>query len=103
MLIGMNQFVIHNGLFVLFGLVLMIWLVIHWGKTPEGKEKVDDLICHLPIIGDMMKKHVTFRFSQTLYDLQSSGVLIERSLQIVSEVITNTYYSNRIQNHAGIK
>lgn len=97
LLIGMNQFMMHNGVFLVIGLVCILWLLIHWGKTPEGKRKVDYLICHLPIIGDMVNKHVTFRFSQTLKDLQSSGVLIERSLQIVSEVITNSYYSERIR------
>lgn len=97
MLIVMNQFVMHYGLFLLIGFVFMILLVMHWVQTKEGRQKVDYLIGHLPLIGDMMNKHVTYRFSQTLHDLQSSGVLIERSLQIVSEVITNSYYSKRIQ------
>lgn len=96
-LIGMNQFFAQNGWFVLMGLMIILFLVIRWGKSEAGRNKVDYLVCQLPIIGDMLNKHVTFRFSLTLYDLQSSGVLIEKSLQIVSEVITNSYFSKKIQ------
>jgi type IV pilus assembly protein PilC len=97
MLMGTNQFLSKNGLYVLIAIGVLVFLAINWGKSKDGRKQIDYFLCRLPIFGDLVRKNVTFRFSQTLHDLHSSGVLIEKSLQIVSEVVNNAYYQKEIE------
>jgi len=51
---------------------------------------------HLPIIGKVLQKVVLSKFARVLSNLLSSGISIVESLRIVSDVVGNEVYRQRI-------
>lgn len=86
--------VIHSiskryGWFLLLILGAGAITVIYIFHTEKGRNYLDSIFLRLPIIAGIIKKQGLFRFSQSLHDLYASGVSIEKSLQIVAEIVPN--------------
>ncbi len=67
-----------------------------WGKTPNGRYKMDYIKLKLPIIGELTLKMSIARFTRTFGTLISSGVPMMRSLEIVGETLDNMVLSTAI-------
>lgn len=68
-----------------------------WGKTPNGRYKLDWIKLKAPIIGELALKMSVARFCRTFGTLLNSGVPMMRSLEIVSETLTNKVLSDAIE------
>lgn len=68
-----------------------------WGKTPNGRYKLDWIKLKAPIIGELALKMSVARFCRTFGTLLNSGVPMMRSLEIVSETLTNRVLSDAIE------
>jgi type IV pilus assembly protein PilC len=60
-----------------------------WGKTPNGRYKLDYLKLKMPIVGELALKMSIARFTRTFGTLINSGVPMLRSLEIVGETMDN--------------
>ncbi len=60
-----------------------------WGKTPNGRYKLDYMKLKMPIIGELTLKMSVARFTRTFGTLINSGVPMLRSLEIVGETLNN--------------
>lgn len=60
-----------------------------YGKTAEGRHRLDSILLTLPILGDLSLKSAAARFSQTLSTLLTSGVDLISSLSCVQNVTGN--------------
>lgn len=69
-----------------------------WGgtKTAIGGRAKDWLFIHLPIIGKIVKEVNAARTARTLASLLSSGVDMLTSLEIVHDVVQNSYFQGVI-------
>jgi len=59
-------------------------------KTPQGRYLVDSLILRIPLIGTLFVRAAMSRFASIFSILQSSGVPVMTSLQILSGTIGNS-------------
>jgi type IV pilus assembly protein PilC len=85
-------------LLVLFG----VWQGIKfWGKTPNGRYRLDAIKLRIPIIGDLSMKMSVARFSRTFGTLINSGVPVLRSLEIVGETMGNAVLTKAIDDARG--
>lgn len=67
-----------------------VWFGIkQWGKTPNGRYKLDYMKLKMPIIGELALKMSIARFTRTFGTLINSGVPMLRSLEIVGETMNN--------------
>lgn len=74
-----------------------IWFGIkQWGKTPNGRYKLDYMKLKMPIIGELTMKMSIARFTRTFGTLINSGVPMLRSLEIVGETMNNSVLSTAI-------
>lgn len=64
--------------------------------TRKGKIAVDRLLIRLPVVGKMINKTVTARFSRTLATMLRSGVPLMQSLETLEEVVDNTIAAREI-------
>ncbi len=96
MLIGLSEFVEQYGIILLIGIILFIVLVILYGRSKSGKPKFHTLYLRTPILGKIVKKINLARFARTSSSLIKSGVPIIKVLQIVSGVLGNIQYKNRM-------
>jgi type IV pilus assembly protein PilC len=65
-------------------------------KTPPGRRAWDLMKLKLPVLGPLQQKIIMVRFSQSLSTLLNGGVVLSRSLIIVSEVVDNVIYQELI-------
>ena len=83
------------GFFIAFNLYL---------KNEKGKLQWDSLILKLPLIGTLIQKIETARFSLTLSTLLKSGVPILNALLIVRSILGNSVMAKSLENlHQGLK
>lgn len=67
-----------------------------YGKTPNGRYKLDYLKLRAPVVGELVLKMSVARFSRTFGTLISSGVPMMRSLEIVGETLNNVVLTTAI-------
>lgn len=97
--IGISQFMLDFGVFILIALsggVVFLWQYI---KTTSGKEMISRIQISLPIMGNIYKKIYISRISDSLATLLSSGIPVVRSLDITADIVGNATYK-RILNES---
>jgi len=94
MLLGLSTFMQAYWWALLLGVLLVIFIISRYSKTPKGKERIDRIILKLPVVGPMMRKVYVSRFSSTLAILLDSGVDLLSSLTIVEDVVGNKVFSD---------
>ncbi len=67
-----------------------------WKTTPSGRRTWDKIVLKMPLFGVLTKKAILAQFCQSLSSLTSSGISIVKSLRIVSEIVDNAVYRDRI-------
>lgn len=99
-IIALSDFLIANILPVLAFLILLIFGVFAWLKTQKGKNTMDYVVLHLPMIKNMAKEVNAARTARTLSSLISSGVDIVSAIGIASNVLQNHYFKNLLDETA---
>ncbi|MFT3991442.1 MAG: type II secretion system F family protein [Luteolibacter sp.] len=107
---GMSEFMLARPLFIpnvaflFIGFGLIVYLFNLWGKTKDGRLKIDRLKLNLPIFGDIQRKSAVSRFSRTLGTLVTSGVPILQALNITRDTAGNVIISSAIDKvHEAVK
>ncbi|KPA08953.1 type II secretory pathway, component PulF [Candidatus Magnetomorum sp. HK-1] len=92
------QFLMQHGTSLLvFVLLLVLGLIIYF-KTQQGQYVRDSLLLKIPIIGDILKKANISRFANIFEILQSSGVHVIESMNILSGTIGNKAITKDFEN-----
>lgn len=99
----LTQFLINTSdIFVGYWWLMIVVLVgsivsvTIWKETEEGKYRFDGILLKLPIFGPVLRKVILSKFARVLSNLLGSGISIVESLRIVSEVVDNEVYRQRI-------
>ncbi len=101
---GLSEFVQHNGLQIFVGVVVVVVLYKMFGKTKFGAYQLDRLRISMPIIGTLVRRTAISQFSRTLGTLLASGVPILQALVIVRDTTANRVVCRAIQSvHDAVK
>jgi len=87
--IGLSNFVQNWVLLIIVGAVLLFVGVRFYYKTPGGRYFFDSLLLKIPLIGSLLRKIATARFTRTLGTLIASGVPILEGLSITARTSGN--------------
>lgn len=68
-----------------------------YAATAHGKERLDNLVLRLPVVGTLVKMIAVSRFTRTLGTLLESGVPALTALDIVQSVIGNTVLADAVR------
>ena len=91
-----TTFGIPNIMNVFVSIFAVIAGFFKWKSTFSGRRLWDKIILKMPLFGTLTKKAILAQFCQSLSALTSSGISIIKSLKIVSEIVDNTVYQERI-------
>ena len=101
---GLSDFVQHNGLQIFAGVVALVVIYKVFGKTKFGAYQLDKLRISIPIIGTLIRRTSISQFTRTLGTLLSSGVPILQALVIVRDTTGNRVVQKAIQTvHDAVK
>lgn len=95
-IIGLSDFVQNNLMLFVLIIVGAIALIYFGMKTRAGKRGMDWFVLHMPVMAPIVKEINSARTARTLSSLLSAGVPFVRSLQIVKEVVSNSYYQKTL-------
>lgn len=94
--ISLSAFLKKWGLFLIFGLLILIISVIRYYRTQEGKKFFDRIFLRFPIVSELLKMIYLSRFAENLSTLISGGLPIARALEISGDIVGNTVYKEII-------
>ncbi len=102
--IGISEFMQHNGFLIAAVIVSFVVFYKIIGKTEKGAYLFDALKLKMPVTGTLAQRSAVSKFTRTLGTLLSSGVPILQSLMITRDTTGNRILSDAIQNvHDAVK
>ena len=87
---------IPNILLVILAIITFILGFFKWKNTLSGRILWQKFVLKLPLFGNLTRKAILAQFCQGLSSLNSSGISIVKSLQIVADIVGNEVYRRRI-------
>lgn len=89
LLIGLSEFALHYGLFVVLGVVFAAISFWRWRVTESGRTVTDAWILKLPLLGPFAVARTVLSFSQTLSVLLENGITAAEALRMTEKQIDN--------------
>lgn len=94
--LNISDFMRHNGLWLLLGLILATIGLKAWGRNPRGRLFFDTFYLKTPIVGKTVNRVAVSRFTRILGTLISSGVPILHALEVLQGVVGNRVIGDAI-------
>ncbi|MCP4760672.1 MAG: type II secretion system F family protein, partial [archaeon] len=79
----------HYGLLLLTGVIVLIIALVKIVQTETGRYIYDRLLMDIPLVGHLILKSAMSRFASIFSILQSSGITVLESMEILSDTIGN--------------
>ncbi|AKM83444.1 hypothetical protein A2422_01055 [Candidatus Woesebacteria bacterium RIFOXYC1_FULL_31_51] len=97
-LMGISDAVIKFWPITLGSLIFGVYAFKAYGKTIEGRRKLDSLIFKIPIVGELQKQVLLAELTRTLSLMVGSGVSILEGLNITSGVLGNSIMADALKD-----
>lgn len=95
-IIGVSDFLVRYTIVAISGVVLLFGGIYAFVRTPLGSRLKDFGFLHIPLIAPIVKEVNAARTSRTLASLLSAGVDVITALDIVADVVQNSYFKHVI-------
>ncbi|HHM02771.1 MAG TPA: type II secretion system F family protein [Caldithrix abyssi] len=96
-LMGFYYLFTDYGLLLAVGLAMLGMALAAYFKTPAGRYNLDLLRLKLPIMGKLVRKLNISRFAKLLYTMNSTGISILRSFEIIQDTMDNQVYKKEVE------
>ena len=90
--LGISNFFIDYGIFLLVALIVGGYFLYRYTRTPAGKMAADHFKLSLPYIGQLYQKLYLSRIADNMHVMLSSGISAVRALEITASVVDNAVY-----------
>lgn len=90
--IGMSEFFVTYGIFILAALVIGSFILYRFTKTPTGKLSLDDAKIKMPFVKNLYQKLYLSRISDNMNTMLVSGISMVRALELTADVVGNEVY-----------
>lgn len=96
-LIGINHAVQNYWYLMILGGIALVWGVIWYVGTPEGRWHWDKLKLKLPVFGILFQKVALSRFARIFSAMQKSGISMMLTLEIAGETVGNVVIARVVE------
>lgn len=87
--IAMYNFLVNYWVFIIAVVLAAAVFLFYYLRTEKGRLQRDAILMNLPLVGPLFNKAAMSRFASIFSILQSSGVAVLESMQILSGTINN--------------
>lgn len=98
--IAFTNFITHFGIFVLIGLVALLFALFRFIKTKKGKRIYHQILLKLPIAKGIISKINIASFARNLSSLLKTDIPIVETFLIVSRTQGNVLYQEQLEKAA---
>jgi MSHA biogenesis protein MshG len=95
-LLATSNFFVTQWHYMLVVLVLSIYLLKRYLKTPKGQYRWDRTKLRLPVVGSIFERTLLGRFSRSFSMMLVAGVPLTSALNLVAEAVDNSFMAERI-------
>lgn len=99
-MVAMADFLIHYWWVVLIVLGVLVYFVINWSKTTNGRRVIDAFKLNVPLFGVLFRKLYMARFARSTETLMSTGVQMLETLKIAARAVNNVHIAAAINRAA---
>lgn len=96
---GISGFLTSYGLYAIPVLLVILFFLIRYIRTPQGKEAFDQFKLSIPYVGTLYHKLYLSRITDNMNTMLISGIPMIKALEITSNVVGNSVYE-KILNHS---
>lgn len=93
---AISNFLINDWLYLILGILAVFVVVSVINSTKQGRFWFDRLKSNIPGFSALWMKGMIERFSNTMYILTSSGIVIMNALEICGATFGNTYLRSKM-------
>jgi len=97
LVMNISNFLIHQWLWVIVGLLMGIMMIRQWAVSKNGRRTISKIKLNTPVLGDFWLKLELSRFCRTMALLMKSGVSIVNALKIAIPVISNEFVREELE------
>lgn len=90
--IGISDFLVSYGIFLLLALIVLGFFFWRYLRTPAGKYSMDEAKVTTPYVKDLYKKLYLSRIADNMNTMLLSGIPVVRGLDLTSSVVDNEVY-----------
>ncbi len=90
--IGLSNFLVHYGIFILIGLLAAVFFSWRSLQTPSGKLMFDSVKLDIPYLGDLYQKLYLSRIADNFATMLVSGVPVVEAVEITATVVDSATY-----------
>jgi type IV pilus assembly protein PilC len=94
--IGISDFLINYGIFLLAGLIIGGFFFLRYIRTPEGGFAFDKFKLSVPYLGGLYQKLFLSMLADNMHTMIQSGIPMLRSLEITGSVVDNQVFKQII-------
>lgn len=88
-LLNISTFMKQNVIIILPAIVIILYLIRRYIRTPKGKYNLHALLLRIPVLKTIIIKIAIARFARTFASLMSSGVSVLDALEVTGGAIGN--------------
>ncbi len=99
-LLGFGNFMTNWWLFLVIAFGVVVFVLVDYFQTNEGKVVLDTLLLKIPIVGPLFKKLYISRFAESARVLIKGGLTIPQAVEISSHTIGNSVYEELLHDVA---
>ncbi len=101
LVVAASDFALEWGWAAAFGTVAFVIVLIRTLKTRAGRIWLDQIALGAPLLGDLIRRAETSRFTRTLSALITNGVPLLNSVEIAAGALGNSAIANAARQAAG--
>ncbi|MCX6881206.1 MAG: type II secretion system F family protein [Verrucomicrobia bacterium] len=98
MIVSTSELLRGYGLFLVFGLVLVGFLLRNWFASTQGRRTWEGLMLKLPVVGPLVAQFAMSRFCRMLGTLLGAGVPLVNGLNVARRSIGNQILVDAVSN-----
>jgi type IV pilus assembly protein PilC len=95
--LGVSSTIANNIWWLLPLLLILIFAIVIWLRTPPGKLLLHKFLLKLPLVGNLIRQMTTAQLARSLSTLLSGGITVPGAWDIASQAINNLELRRRSQ------
>jgi len=96
LLMTISDFMV-NYWYLIIGWMIWVYVLIQmWRKTPSWNYLFDKALFRIPVLWETVRKIILSKFSRVFVNLVASWISVVESLRLVSDIVWNEVYRQRI-------
>jgi type IV pilus assembly protein PilC len=97
-IVGVSHLIRSYGLYMVAGIIVIVFSVRKWVKSEDGKRKWEGLMLKLPVLGPLASQFAMARFCRMLGTLLNAGVPLVQALNVARKSIGNQILVDAVSN-----